>query len=177
MYGNVCVTGGTREVLPPPPRNVSRWRICFNLKFDFASRLIQIEPRFTTYSLWLHPMTATTKIIRATRHNTVLWAGATIRRRPTTHIIHSNKVWAYRSVGQLIVSVSCLRSAVLGAPPLLFAHFAFRTLYVFVVENVGQKYVRVCVCCIYVCVYYVYVCVYLCVCMRVYARGMPHRPP
>ena len=36
MYGHVCETGGTREVLPPRPLNVSRLRICLNLKIDFV---------------------------------------------------------------------------------------------------------------------------------------------
>ena len=36
MYGQVCETGGTREVLPPRPLNVSRLRICLNLKIDFV---------------------------------------------------------------------------------------------------------------------------------------------
>jgi hypothetical protein len=37
MYGHVCETGGTREVLPPRHLNVSRLRICLNLKIDLRS--------------------------------------------------------------------------------------------------------------------------------------------
>jgi len=37
-------------------------------------------------------------------------------------MIHSSKGFAHRSEGQLIVTISCLQSAVLGATPLLSAH-------------------------------------------------------
>ena len=37
MYGHVCETGGTREVLPPRSLKRFTFKVCLNLKIDLRS--------------------------------------------------------------------------------------------------------------------------------------------
>ena len=37
MYGHVCETGGTREVLPPRSSKHFTFKVCLNLKIDLRS--------------------------------------------------------------------------------------------------------------------------------------------
>jgi len=40
MYGDVCETGGTREVLPPRSLKRFTFKVCFNLKIDLRKQLL-----------------------------------------------------------------------------------------------------------------------------------------
>ena len=86
MYGHVCETGDTREVLPPRPLNVSRLRICLNLKIDLRS-----GPNSTTNKIKELRAALESASRRPTRRKIALRAGASKRVRLATYIFDSSK--------------------------------------------------------------------------------------
>jgi len=87
MYGHVCETGGTREVLPPRSLKRFTFKVCLNLKIDLKSG------QKSTFDKQDQELRAALESAsrRPTRRKTVLQAGASICVRLATHIFDSSK--------------------------------------------------------------------------------------
>ena len=86
MYGHVCETGGTREVLPPRSLKRFTFKVCLNLKIDLRS-----GQKSTTNKIKELRAALESASRRPTRRKTVLQAGASICVRLATYIFDSSK--------------------------------------------------------------------------------------
>ena len=86
MYGHVCETGGTREVLPPRSLKRFTFKVCLNLKIDLRSGQQSTTNKIKELRAALESASR-----RPTRRKIVLRAGASIRVRLATYIFDSSK--------------------------------------------------------------------------------------
>jgi len=87
MYGHVCETGGTREVLPPRSSKRFTFKVCLNLKIDLRSGQKSTTNKIKELRAALESVSSR----RPTRRKIVLRAGASTRVRLVTYIFDSSK--------------------------------------------------------------------------------------
>ena len=118
MYSHVCETGGTRRVLPSCPLQ----RFMFKNFLESQDQLREsVQNSMVNALKTLHKIKgAATKQVRrrTTRRTIVLLISAATRGRLATYIINPSTGWAQWSEGHLIVSVSCLGSALCNPLPI-----------------------------------------------------------